>query len=293
MHIINSRGGEANYRLSAMSLGIEGTLIRGTDMLFVGDQESSCHPITDPKGVADTVIRQLERAKTQATVTAKTMPVVFMPDGAAGALLPSLVSAFNGKTVLQGASPLGGRLGEKVFDSNLHLVDDATIPFRPNSRPCDDEAMPSQKTPLIEGGIVRNFLYDLQTAALARTKSTGSGERGRGSQPAPSPSSLVITPGRATFEEMVQDIKEGLVIEELMGAEQGNILNGDFSGNVLLGYKIENGRLVGRVKDTIVHGNIYQLLKEIAAIGSDARWVGSFLYTPSFYFPALSVATKG
>jgi PmbA protein len=92
---------------------------------------------------------------------------------------------------------------------------------------------------------------------------------------------------------MVQDIKEGLVIEQLMGAGQGNILGGDFSGNVLLGYKIENGKIVGRVKDTMVFGNVYQILEDIAAIGSEAKWVGSFLQTPHIYCPSLSVASKG
>ena len=87
-------------------------------------------------------------------------------------------------------------------------------------------------------------------------------------------------------------MKKGLVIEQLMGAEQGNILGGDFSGNVLLGYKVESGKIVGRVKDTMVSGNVYQILKEGLAIGSEARWVGSFLKTPPLYCPSLSVASK-
>jgi PmbA protein len=91
---------------------------------------------------------------------------------------------------------------------------------------------------------------------------------------------------------MVEDMKEGLVIEHLMGAEQGNILGGDFSGNVLLGYKVESGKIIGRVKDTMVSGNVYQLLKEIAAIGSEAKWVGGFLNTPHLYCHNLSVASK-
>ena len=78
-----------------------------------------------------------------------------------------------------------------------------------------------------------------------------------------------------------------------MGAEQGNILGGDFSGNVLLGYKIENGKIVGRVKDTMVSGNVYKILKDIAAIGSETRWVGGFLQTPPFYCKELSVSSKG
>ena len=202
------------------------------------------------------------------------------------------MAAFNGKTVLEGASPIANKLGQQVFDEKLRLWDDPTLAYRPESRPCDDEGMPSQRTPLIEQVTVANFLYDLQTAALAHTQSTGNGSRNRGGLPSPSPSAFIIAPGNTTFGEMVQDIKEGLVIEQLMGAEQGNILGGDFSGNVLLGYKVESGKIVGRVKDTMVSGNIYQVLKQIIAVGSDARWVGSFLNTPHLYCPNLSVASR-
>ena len=64
---------------------------------------------------------------------------------------------------------------------------------------------------------------------------------------------------------MVKSVKEGIVVEELMGAGQGNVMGGDFSGNVLLGYKIENGEIVGRVKDTIVSGNVHDALRGILA----------------------------
>ncbi len=91
---------------------------------------------------------------------------------------------------------------------------------------------------------------------------------------------------------MVKGIQEGLVIELLMGAEQGNILNGDFSGNVLLGYKIERGEITGRVKNTMVSGNVYQVLRQLEAIGNEPRWVGGFILTPCLYCSNLSVATK-
>ncbi|MBA7707038.1 hypothetical protein ES703_115899 [subsurface metagenome] len=290
--IINSQGGQANYQRSVFGLDIEGSLIRGTDMLFVGDSESSCHPFLQAKSVAQRVLTQLEWAQNRASAATKTLPVIFTPHGVASALMPALMTAFNGKTVLEGASPIGSRLGETVFDKKLWLWDDATLAYRPASRPCDDEGIPSRRTALIEAGKVANFLYDLRTAALAQTKSTGNGSRGRGSLPTPSPSAFIIAPGETAFEDMVQDIGEGLVIEYLMGAEQGNILGGDFSGNILLGYKIESGKIVGRVKDTMVSGNIYQLLKQIVAVGSDARWLGGSLKVPSIYCPGLSVASK-
>ncbi len=292
VHIINSRGGQTNYRKSVFGLGIEGTLIRGTDMLFVGESQSSCHPLLETKAVVEVVLQQLELAKDQASAPNRQLPVVFTPRGVASALISPLMAAFNGKIVLEGASPIGNRLGELVFDKKLSLWDDPTIAYRPGSRPGDDEGVPSQCTPLIEQGKVANFLYDLQTAALAHTRSTGNGKRGGSGLPSPSPSAFVIATGDTTFEEMVRDMKEGLVIEQLMGAAQGNILGGDFSGNVLLGYKVESGKIVGRVKDTMVSGNIYQVLKQITAIGNDARWVGSFLKTPHLYCPSLSVVSK-
>lgn len=290
--VTNSRGGRASYTKSVFSLGIEGTLIRDTDMLFVGDSESSCHPLTDFKPVAREVIRQLELARNQASTPSHELPVIFTPNGVASALITSLIAGFNGKIVLEGASPLGNRLDQMVFDPKLSLWDDPTIPYQPQSRICDDEGVPSQRTPLIERGKVASFLYDLQTAALANTRSTGSASRGRNGLPSPAPSAFVIAPGDTTFDKMVEDVKEGLVIEQLLGAEQGNILGGDFSGNILLGYKIEDGKIVGRVKNTMVTGNVYQVLREIIAIGSEARWVSGFLRTPPIYCPRLSVASK-
>lgn len=110
---INTRGGSGKYTKTIYSMGVEGTIIEGTDMLFVGDSESSCQPIKSTKNILDTVSRQLKYAKSQASVSTKSMPVIFTPDGAVGALLPSLATAFNGKTVLEGASPVGNKLGKK------------------------------------------------------------------------------------------------------------------------------------------------------------------------------------
>jgi PmbA protein len=290
--IINSAGGFAEYRRSSFSMGLEGAVIHDTDMLFVGEDESSCHPLTDTKTVTAPVIRQLEWAKDQVEAPDKPLPVIFTPNGVASALVSPLISAFNGKTVFEGASPVGDKLGKTVFDSRFCLWDDATINFCPGSRPFDDEGIATRKTTLVENGIPSAFYYDLQTAALVNTKSTGNGERNGGSRPSPSASVFVIKPGNTSFEEMLADVKEGLVIDYIMGAEQGNVLGGDFAGNVLLGYKIENGKITGRVKNTMVSGNIYQVLKDIAAIGSDSKWIGGSLSTPSLYIPVLSISSK-
>ena len=293
--LINSQGGEGRYDRSFFSLSLEGILVRDTDMLFVGDSESSCRPdFIGIDDLADRVIWQLEMAKEKAAVSTKLLPVIFTPLGVASALLSPLVLAFNGKAVLEGASPLKDKLGEQVFDKKLSLWDDATVAYGVGSYPFDDEGVPSQHLPLITNGVVTNFLYDLQTAALAGTQSTGNGRRVGGGFPSPAISSLRLcrSGGDVSFRAMVEDMKEGLIVEQVIGAEQGNVLSGDFGGNLLLGYKVENGEIIGRVKDTMIAGNVYQVLKELLGIGQEARWVGGILQTPSLYCPRVSVATK-
>jgi PmbA protein len=289
--IANTAGGHASYRRSNFSISMDGMLVRDGDILYVGDILSSCRPVHEYRTMIDEIIRQLDLARNNVSIKSGTFPVIFTPFGVSGALLSPLISAFNGKTVLDGASPLKDKKGQSVFDAQFNLHDDPTLPFQPGSTPWDDEGVPAVRNTLVEEGIVRQFYYDLHTAALAGTKSTGNGNR-NGGLPAPSPHALMIGPGRISRSDMVKQIKEGLLIEQLMGAEQGNILNGDFSGNVLLGYKIENGEISGRVKDTMVHGNVYQLLKEIAALGNDARWIAGYINTPSIYCPAISVSSK-
>jgi PmbA protein len=290
--IANSNGGSFSYQASGYSAWLHGTLIRGTDMLFVGDGDASCRPALDLATVESSVVTQLENSRRTAEAHTAEMPVIFTANGVASALIGPLTMAFSGRLVHQSQSPLVGCLGKDMYDVRFSLTDDATLPYRPGARPFDDEGVDSRRIPLIEKGIVRSFLYDLQTAGLAKADSTGSAERSLASQPSISTSCLMIEAGDTTFDAMVRNIKSGLVVEELMGAGQGNVMGGDFSGNVLLGYKIEGGEITGRVKDTMVAGNVHQALTRLSAIGSETRWVGGSLQLPPLAFEALTVSAK-
>lgn len=291
--LANTAGAHFTYRATMFSAWLHGTLIRGTDMLFVGDGDASCSPQIDTKAIQASVAGQLANARRHATSRTAELPVIFTSIGVAEALMGPITMAFSGRLVHQGQSPLAGLLGEEKYDRRISLSDDATLPMRPASRPCDDEGVASRVIPLIDRGVVRSFMYDLQTAGLAKAQSTGSAGRSLTSQPAISPSSLVFAEGDTSFEDMVKGVKEGIIVEELMGAGQGNVMGGDFSGNVLLGYKIENGEIVGRVKDTIVAGNVHDALGRVLAIGDRGRWVGGTVFAPPILFERLAVSAKG
>jgi PmbA protein len=292
VYIANSRGAEHRYRRSVFSVNMEGVLVREGDLLYVGDGDSSCSPITDCEKIAETTIRQLEHARVLTRINSGTMSVLFTPIGIAATLVAPLAIAFNGKRVVDGSSPLKGRQSEKVFDTGLNLRDDSTLALQVGSCPCDDEGVASQQTPMVENGVVREFLYDLQTARQAGVRSTGSGRRG-GGLPSPGASSLIIGEGEKPYQEILREMGEGLIVEFTMGAEQGNLLSGDFAGNVLLGFAVRGGEVVGRVKDTVVSGNVYRILGNIGAISRESRWVSGYLKAPYILCPGLPVASKG
>lgn len=290
--LANSAGALYTHRSSSFAAWVHGTLIRGTDMLFVGDGDVACSPAIDLARIEETILTQLERSKRNAPARTAELPVIFTSIGVADALLAPLAMAFNGRLVHQGQSPLAGCLGEEKYDRRLTMYDDATMSMRPASRPADDEGVPSRRIPLIDNGTVRSFMYDLQTAGHAKTESTGSAARALTTQPSISLTNVVIEAGDTPFVDMVRGIREGIIVEELMGAGQGNVMGGDFSGNVLLGYKIENGEITGRVKNTIVAGNVHEALKRIGAIGSESRWVGGTVYTPPLLVERLAVSAE-
>ncbi|MFQ5872551.1 MAG: TldD/PmbA family protein [Dehalococcoidia bacterium] len=290
VRLLNTNGVDVGYKKSVFYLGIGGTRVRGTDMLFVGDDETSSRPLSNWQEVVYRVNLQLDLAEETADAPTGKLSVIFTPDAVAGILLYPLLVGFNGRTVAQGASPLIGRLGQRICDQRFTMYDDGTVAYRPGSRPWDDEGIVTRRIPLIEKGIATSFLYDLKTAAQTGAQTTGSASRPGGSLPSPSTSVLFIEEGDMPYNEMVADMREGLVIDRLLGAGQTNVLAGDFSGNVLLGYKVEKGKIVGRVKNSMVAGNVYQLLNNLVAIGKEAQWRGGSLRTPALYCKDVAVA---
>jgi PmbA protein len=290
--LLNSRGCHAEETTSAIGIGMEGTLVKDTDMLFVWEGQSSCRPTLDTVAIIASIERKLHWAEQVAAAPTGQIPVIFTPGAVADLLLEPLLEGFNGRNIVQGSSPLIEKLGSLMVDPRITIWDDPTIPYIPGSGAFDGEGVSTNKLPLIQQGVIANFIYDLQTAGQAGTVSTGSAHRGLGSQPGPDTSVIVIAPGDTTFADMIAGYPKALVVESFLGAGQGNTLGGDFSANVLLGYAVENGVVVGRVKDTMIAGNVYNILKNLDALGSEMEWVEGSLRTPAISCTGVSISSK-
>jgi PmbA protein len=298
--LLNTSGLSVEDRRTSLSAGIEVTRTREDDILIVYDQISSRRSEDlDLLATAERLIERLRWAEETVTVESKAMPIVFTSLGTLCLVLP-LLTGLNGRYVYLGASPLGEKLGQQVLDSRFTFLDDGRLDFAVQSAPYDDEGTPTTRKPLIENGVVGQFLYDLRTAAQAQTRPTGNGfksdgllERGFHLPPGIASATSVILPGDRSLKEILRDLPEALLVEQILGLGQGNVIAGEFSNNVGLGFLVRNGEIVGRVKNTMIAGNAYDLLKDqLIALSDRAEWFFGRLHAPAIVVDGVGVASK-
>jgi len=266
--------------------------IENQDMLMIYSSVESGKDNLELEELTSEIIENLKWGEKIVPVESGKMPVIFTPKAALVLILP-IISGLNGKMVLKKISPLAAQKNKKLWSDLLTIYSDGNIDFALGSAPFDDEGVEMKRVPLIKKGKIKNFYYDLQTAGIAGVESTGNGLRaGSQSEPAPSISNLVMEEGKVSFSEMIKDIKEGIIIDQVLGLGQGNIISGAFSNNVQLGYKIEKGKIVGRVKDVMIAGNAIEELKNITALGDKSKWVSGKYKFPHIYLKSLSVSAK-
>jgi PmbA protein len=205
--------------------------------------------------------------------------VLLLPQAVRTFLAP-VQQALVGKAHLLGTSPLAGNLGEAMLHPSLFLADDPLCDGRPGSRPVDDEGVPSFRAPLIEGGVIRRCIYDLETGALAGRPSTGHGRRSTFAKAQTAFSNLVMAGGDHDLDALLALMGDGLLVDAVASGTGGSSRSGTFTHPVLLGYRVQGGEVTGRVEGVVVAGNVFETLASIGGIGRDARWIGSSLLPP-------------
>jgi PmbA protein len=301
--IANTAGVDATYPATGVSISVDLTRFAGDDVLLIYDFYAGVDlpEPTDLDALVHTIEDRFAPALRVVEPPEGSLPVVFTPSGQSAILLP-LEQAFSGKAVLQGVSPLAGKVGAQLFDERFALTDDPLAAGRAGSRPLDDEGVPSRVVPLMQRGVVQQFVYDLETAARAKTASTGHGSRGTFGKPHIGYSNMVVGPGGpdsraggATVRQLggglIDGIADGLIVDDLIGVGQGNVIGGAFSHPVALAFRVQRGEITGRVKDSAVAGNVYELLKRIGGFGNDGRWMGS-RWAASLRLEGVSVARR-
>ncbi len=171
----------------------------------------------------------------------------------------------------KGISAFSGRLGERVASELCTVVDDGTIPSRRGSLNVDDEGDPTQRTVLIENGILRGYLQDRLSAGLMKTTHTGNGRRQNYEHiPMPRMTNTYMLAGTDAPEDILRSVKRGLYAV-YFGGGQVDITNGKFVFSASEAYLIEDGKVTAPVKGATLIGDGPTVLTRVTAVGNDLQ----------------------
>jgi TldD protein len=220
--------------------------------------------------------RAIDRALAQALTNLESVPApagemrVVLGPGWPGILLHEAVGhGLEGDFNRKGTSAFSGKVGERVASPGVTVIDDGTLADRRGSLSVDDEGTPTERTVLIEDGILKGYMQDRMNARLMGVAATGNGRRESFRHaPMPRMTNTYMAAGTEDPAEILRGVKKGLYARSF-GGGQVDIVSGKFVFSCTEAYRIEDGRLGAPVKGATLIGNGPEVMRKIAAIGND------------------------
>jgi len=273
--VVNSLGMRLVYRGAYCGIYLALVAVDGNDSqtgfaLDFGLKYNQLKPDQVGRMAAQRAVRMLGAAP----LTTRKASVILEPYVATG-FLGLIGPALTGEAVQKGRSLFAGKIGSRVASDIVTIIDDGALPGGIASAPFDGEGVPTSRTGLIEQGILKGYLYNTYTAKKDGVKSTGNGVRSsfKGT-PEVGVTNYYIEAGTKPVEELINEVKSGLYITDVMGMHTANPISGDFSIGVA-GLLIENGELTKPVRGMAMGGNIIELMEKVDAVGNDLQFFGS------------------
>jgi len=267
--LVNSNGfvGEYLQTYCSLSLGLQA----GSGNQLVEDYwfSSKRHlkDLASPEEVAKKAVERTVRQLNPRKIKTQNVPVIFEPTMTSW-LLAFLFSCVSGTAVYQKMSFLADKLGEKIGNDLITVIDDGLLPARLGSRPFDAEGVPTQKTKVIEKGVLKNFLCNTYAARKLNLSSTGNGNGHN-----VVPNNFYLEPGSLSPEEIIKSTRKGLLLTRVIGHGL-NSVTGDISRGAF-GLWIENGEIAYPVSEVTIAGNLGKILHSIELIGNDLHFESS------------------
>jgi len=267
-------------------------LVEGENIIWLFDFDASRRLAVDFPRLAQRVRWLFGHARRNTSLPTGKYPVLFSPTAAADLIAP-MEACLSGRAVVKGESPWKDRLGSRLLAEGFTLLDDPTLPWGLGTTPFDDEGVPTGRRTLIDHGVLKDFYLDLRSARTLGRPSTGNGFRRGQSPPNPGPSNLVVEPGEAPWSSLVTGIKRGLLVTRLMGAWAGNPYSGQVSGNVDVGFRIEDGEITGRVKDCMLSVDVFAAFRDhLLALSREVETTPAMSRLPYILLDEVSVSAR-
>lgn len=269
----NSRGFAGSYRSSYCSLSATAVAKAGEQMERDYWYHSSRRfpDLEKPEHVGRVAAERTLRRLGAVKMETQKVPVIFEAR-VARSMMGHIFEAIEGRSVYRQSTFLASKLGEKVAGAGLTVIDDGTIPGLFGTQPFDDEGIPTRRTPVIENGVLKNYLLNTYAARKLGMKTTGNASRGVTGNAGVGHGNFYLEAGTRSAEELIASVKNGFYVTELIGSGV-NIATGDYSRGAA-GLWIRDGELAFAVSEVTIASTLQQMLMEMEA-GSDLEFRGS------------------
>jgi len=251
----------------------------------------AAHGTLSAPDVAQRAVQKAVASRAPRAVPPGRYTVVLEPAAVSSLLLFTASHGFGAQQVMDGCSFLTGRMGEPVFGENVSVADDAFHPLTVGPV-FDGEGLPRQRVALVERGVARNLVHDQVTARRAGCATTGHAQP-QPSRDGPYPSNLVLEPGRASTDELIKGIKRGLLVTQFHYTNVVEPTRLTLTGMTRNGtFLIENGEIVGAVKNMRYTESLVEALRRVSALGSNAT-LSSAMFGGWVVVPSLRIEEFG
>ena len=263
----NGFSGEFRKTYCSLSLGLQAgeTDDRVEDFWFTS--ETHFGDLETPEQVARKAVERTVRQLHPRKIKTQKVPVVFEPL-MTSSLLGFLFGCVAGTSIYQKASFLAGRLGEAIGNERITVVDDGLLPGRLGTSPFDAEGVPSQRTVVVDKGVLKSYLLNTYAARKLGLKTTGNSDGG-----GVSPNNFYLEPGPHAPEEIIRSCAKGLLLIRTLGHGL-NPVTGDISRGAF-GLWIENGEIAYPVSEITISGNLGEMLRNVEMVGNDLEFRGA------------------
>ena len=221
------------------------------------------------QSVCDEALRIADVNLNSKPAPAGEMQVVLGPGWPAILIHEAIGHGLEGEKKKKKTSAFHNLVGQKVASKGVTIIDDGTLENKRGSLTIDDEGTPTEKTVLIENGILKNFMQDRMNARLMNTRSTGNGRRESYKHIVmPRMRNTIMLDGSYSQEEMIKSVKKGIFAVSF-GGGQVDITSGKFVFNCTEAYEIINGKVGSPIKGATLIGDGPSALKEVSMVGND------------------------
>lgn len=197
------------------------------------------------------------------------MPVVISSEAGGTMIHEAVGHGLEADLVQQGLSVYKDKIGQRIASPMITIIDDGTLCNKRGSFRFDDEGVVSQRTVLVDKGILKGYMHDRLTAGRDGVRSTGNGRRQSYKyRPIPRMSNTLIAPGEELPDEIIRSLDKGFFVKK-MGGGQVNTVTGEFVFEVSEGYMIEKGKVGEPVRGATLTGNGPEILNSMDMIGND------------------------